>query len=170
MATRTRSATSTPVWSPLFQETWTWPSFTSAPVAPVLNLNFIPCFSSDAMEPLAQLLVHQRQQGGRELQDQDLGAEPVPDGAELDADVPAAHDDQLLGQLGEARGPRWSRRRICRRTSGPGSSVGVLPVAIRMRLVLSVWRARCAGRGVTCTVSADEDLAGADVGRRPCSS
>src|SRR5687767_205693 len=50
------------------------------------------------------ILVHARHDRRRELDDGDRGAEPAPDGAELESDHATADDDQALRDLGDAEG------------------------------------------------------------------
>ena len=67
-----------------------------------------PCLPSDLVQQAADLGVGQRHDPREELDDCDLRSEPLPDRAELQADVAAADDDQVLRHLVEARAPRSS--------------------------------------------------------------
>ncbi len=88
-----------------------------------------------ALQAKCHLIVAGREDALEEFEDEDFGAQAVPDGAHLHADVSAADDDHLFGDLGE--GERF----------GAGENIfavefhardfdRALPVAMRMRLAL----------------------------------
>src|SRR5690606_28080311 len=57
--------------------------------------------AEDALELLADLAVHRRDEAVEELDDRDLRAQPRPHRAQLQADVAAADHDQVLRHLGQ---------------------------------------------------------------------
>ena len=69
-----------------------------------LEVELQPLLRQALLEQVADLDVGQRHDPGQELDDRDLRAQPLPDRAELQADVAAADDDQVLGNLVEAEG------------------------------------------------------------------
>ena len=53
--------------------------------------------AEDAVRLFHDVVVHAREDGGQQLDDGDLGAEPLPDRSELEADDAAADDDEVGG-------------------------------------------------------------------------
>ena len=59
----------------------------------------------DSLHLLGGFPIHGRQDRIKELHHRDLGAEPPPDRAHLEADITAAHHHHVLGHLGEGERP-----------------------------------------------------------------
>ena len=96
-----------------------------------LQVEFQPLLRQALLEQLAHLAVGQRHDPRQELDHRDLRPQPPPDRAQLQPDVTAADDDQVLGHLLEAQAPRSSRPSPCRRTAGTAGR-RLAPVASRM--------------------------------------
>ena len=90
---------------PSFSTSTNTPSLGAAAVGDVrAGADVEALLAEDAIGLLDDVVVHARKDRRQQLDDGDLGAEPVPDGAELESDHAAADDDQVLRDLGDDEG------------------------------------------------------------------